>query len=91
MNWITSSIPHSGVGILLRLARGDSELEVSPGVVDVAASCSGGGLRLGGVGLMSHDEHSFFAPSKPAKNDTVIVVGAIVATLTEEVVAAAQG
>lgn len=58
MNCITSSIPHSGVGVLFKEATGDSESGASVGVVEVAASCSGGGFFLIGGGLTSQLGHS---------------------------------
>lgn len=66
INCMTSSIPHSCVGVLVRVTvTGDSEREVSAGVVEVAASCSGGGLRFAGGGLASQWEHSLLLDSKP--------------------------
>lgn len=53
------------MGILFKLNTGDSEVGGSAGVVDVAASCSGG-LRFGGVGadLTSQEGQSFEDCSK---------------------------
>lgn len=67
MNWITSSIPHSCVGVLFSVVTGDSERGVSAGVVDVAASCSAVAFRFVGGGLTSQCEHSLRLDSKPAK------------------------
>ena len=65
MNCITSSIPHSCVGVLYKCNKGDSERGASAGVVDVAASCSGGGFLLTGGGLLSQFKHSLRDDSKP--------------------------
>lgn len=65
MNCITSSMPHSCVGVLLRAATGDSDNGASAGVVEVAASCSGGGFRFVGGGRMSQLGHSLRPDSRP--------------------------
>lgn len=56
MNCITSSIPQSATGILVKLATEDSDkVEGSAGVVEVAASCSGG-FRFGGGAIFTSQE-----------------------------------
>lgn len=67
-------MPHSGVGILFSVANGDSDIfDVSAGVVEVAASCSGGGLRLGGLGFTSQWGHSFFGLEGFSTSELLII------------------
>lgn len=69
MNCITSSIPHSCVGVLFSVATGDSNNGASAGVVEVAASSSAGGFRFVGGGRASHDGQSLRFDSKPIRKN----------------------
>lgn len=68
MNCITSSILHSCVGALVGGPPGDSASGgASAGVVEVAASCSAGGLRFAGGDVCSHLAHSVVRCSRPVE------------------------